>query len=328
MQPNYQQYPQPGYGQPAPQQQYYQPPTGQQPSYVQPTGGQPMATQYYQQPSVDNGPIVAADPTGGGGGGDGPLPRHLVGAAVAFICTAYDPNATFNGPNGPESKPSVTYDVYVLVGPGGAPHVEYGDSQERGKPVQPNCWRAPVPSWFGGIMCSNKGIVKELSPYAGTNRPLIARVELGSRNGFLLGKVEPQQREALIDLIGKHRSGQWQPPQSEPINGGPRPPAGAPPMQQQYAPPMQQQYAPQGYGQPAPQQQYAPPAGYAPVPQQQPAAAYPPPPGGQMQYPVPVQQAPAQPPAPGGYQGPPAPHGFDPAYWATLTPAQQAPFLS
>lgn len=327
MQPNYAQYgPPPG----VPQYQYAPPAT---------MYGQPPQPQYGAAP-VDSGPIVAADPMGGGGG-DGPLPRHLIGCAVAFVPTAHDPHATFNSPQGPIAKPSVTYDLYVLAGPHGAPHVEYGDSQEHGKPMQPNCWRSPTPGWWDGIMCSNKGIVKELAPYAGTNRPVIARVEMGSRGGFILGRVEPGEREALIDLIGRHRRGEWRPSDPTPINGGPRPPAGAPAAQQQYGTPpgYAAGYAPvQGapYGQqPAMQQQYAPPAGYAAP------AGYPPPPGnpygGQISYAgVPVQApppapAPAQQSAPPqGGQGdiPPAPPQFDPALWASLTPAQRAPFLA
>lgn len=172
-------------------------------------------------------PVTLADPVTMAGQKT-PQGRNLVNRTVALVIHAYDPTNTYPGDTKP--RPRITADVYVLDGP--VP-LTFGEGE---RPPSPPTHRVDVmPAFFPG--CWLTGTVADNGPtFVGTNRPLAGRfvqgekallfVRLGHDKLDPRAAEAPQLREALINLITAHRSGQWTPPAAVEINGGQQP--GAP----------------------------------------------------------------------------------------------------
>ena len=206
---------------------------------------------YPQYPGAPAQGVTLADPLGGGGGGV--HWRNVEGRTCAVIVHTYNPNAI--GFEGKGTAPSVTYDMYILDGP--AP-LTYGETEK--PPTPPTKRIDQIPAFVTGCISSHQTIAPNLAPYAGTSQPVVGRVVRGTQGNrpwmfVALGSPldtrageAPALRQAMIDLIVRHRSQQWTPPApadlspAQQSNGAayPQYPGGQPTPQVQYGPPPTQ----------------------------------------------------------------------------------------
>lgn len=304
----------------------------QQPYPPQPNMYAPNAQTFPTHPYPQNGdhapqptaPVMPnfVDPSAGGGGDWSPLPRHLIGYAVAILPTAYDPNNA--GVGGQGVRPQITADFVVVgVDPQGnpLPPVEYGDSQSRNAAEQrPNCFRLDAfPAEFRGARWTNEAIVNALKAQVGTGNVVLGRFRIGDQGNRppLLEVMQPNDaaRQALAAA--------WQQRAQDPnslrrtvgngiteINGGPPKKDAAP----------GQGYPATGAPQPGVAYTQQPQHWGGPV-----APPMPPQPGAQVAYPPPPQQ-PAAPAPQGGMPPAAAAAGWTQAAWDAAPPPVKAQF--
>jgi hypothetical protein len=279
---------QPGY----PQQGYQYPAPGQMPTAPQ------FPPSYAPNPNVPTAPpapqnvaeLGFSDPSGGVAN---PTARHLDGRTIVIVPKRVDEQAKYQG----QDRPTAYFDLYVVDG---GP-IMYGDSEDRANP-RPFTHTIETPAYFADAMSGNVLFVNEVKSKIGPNgQPTgmaLGVVQRGTRGNkpWLLTRCEKDvdgnerpggeaRRQAAMQLVFAHRSGEWQPPRATPLAQAQTPSvpqvayslsvppsqygAQLPPTPNPYATPPTQPYAPvpQGVNVNAPVSAVpAPPTGYPPAP--------------------------------------------------------------